>query len=91
MTAETNGVTRIVHVQITPTHDGEAALLITLGFPGGGRAKLQVGAEDAAEIMEHAGVDSAQALIGKPWAVLRFRETHWTPQADKPGEGDVAE
>lgn len=91
MTGEVSGETRIVQVQITPTHDGEAALLITLGYPGGGRAKVQVDAADAAEILVRAHVDSAQARIGMPWAVLRFRATLWTPQVDQQGEAPQAE
>lgn len=60
-------------VRLTPTHDGEAALVIELSFPNGGRSNVQINSEEAADVMARAGVRSADALVGQPWTVLQVR------------------
>lgn len=64
----------ISDVQLTSTHDGEAALVIELAFPNGGRSKVQINATEAADVMAAAGVASADALVGHPWTVLDVRQ-----------------
>jgi hypothetical protein len=59
---------------LTPTHDGEAALVITLRFANGGRSKVQIDADGMRRVMARAGVGSATELIGKSWAVLDVGE-----------------
>ena len=61
-------------VQLTSTHDGEAALAIELTFPNGGRSKVQINALEAADVMAAAGVASAEGLVGQPWTVLDVRQ-----------------
>lgn len=61
-------------VQLTSTHDGEAALVIELTFANGGRSKVHINAEEAADVMAAAGVASIDALIGQPWTVLNVRD-----------------
>ncbi|MBP8233288.1 hypothetical protein [Rhizorhabdus sp.] len=55
---------------LTPTHDGEAALVITLRFANGGRSKVQIDADGMRRVMARAGVGNAADLIGRSWAVL---------------------
>lgn len=57
-------------LSLTPTHDGEAALVITLRFANGGRSKVQIDADGMHRVMVRAGVDNALDLIGRSWAVL---------------------
>ncbi|MDX3883318.1 MULTISPECIES: hypothetical protein [Sphingomonadales] len=64
----------IASVQLTSTHDGEAALVIELMFANGGRSKVHINAEEAADVMAKAGVASADALVGHPWTVLQVRD-----------------
>lgn len=59
---------------LTPTHDGEAALVITLRFANGGRSKVQIDAEGMRRVMARAGVGNAADLIGRSWAVLDIEE-----------------
>lgn len=66
--------TLISRVQLTTTHDGEAALAIELTFANGGRSKVQINAVEAADVMAAAGVASADALVGHPWTVLDVRQ-----------------
>jgi hypothetical protein len=65
----------IAEVTATPTHDGEAALVVILTFPGGGRGSVQMSGIEAAEVVRRAAVSTPQELIGKPWSVLQIRET----------------
>lgn len=65
---------RISDVRLTSTHDGEAALVVELTFPNGGRSNVQINAVEAADVMAAAGVASADALIGHPWTVLDVRQ-----------------
>lgn len=64
----------ISHVRLTPTHDGEGALVIELRFPNGGRSNVQINSEEAADVMARAGVRTADALVGHPWTVLQVRD-----------------
>ena len=68
----------IAGISVTPTHDGEAALVIELRFPGGGRSKVQMDGEGARLVLAKAQVDSAAELIGKPWSVLNVADTAFT-------------
>lgn len=61
-------------ISLTPTHDGEAALVVELSFPGGGRSKVQMDGEGARKALARAGVASAAELIGKPWSVLNVED-----------------
>ncbi|WP_157220266.1 hypothetical protein [Flavisphingomonas formosensis] len=63
----------ITAVQITPTHDGEASVVVELTYANGGRSKIHINAPDAAQVMARAGVASAIELIGHPWSVLEIR------------------
>lgn len=65
-------VIRAVH--LTPTHDGEAAMVVTLRYPNGGTATVQVEGADTAAVMARAGVATAADLVGQPWTVLQVRE-----------------
>ena len=65
-------IATIEAIGLTATHDGEAALVVTLRFPGGGRSQLQVPGEQAAEIMRRANVRVAGDLVGQPWHVLQI-------------------
>ncbi|TXS96491.1 hypothetical protein FV139_03145 [Parahaliea maris] len=61
-------------VRLTPTHDAEAAMVVELTYPNGGRATVQVEGSDAARVMARAGVATAGELVGQPWTVLQVRE-----------------
>lgn len=61
-------------LRLTPTHDGEAALVITLRFANGGRSKVQIDADGMRRVMARAGVDNALDLVGRSWAVLDVGE-----------------
>lgn len=63
----------ISSVQFTPTHDGEAALVVELRFAGGGRSKVHVDSGALPAILARAAVASADALVGHPWTVLDVR------------------
>lgn len=60
----------IVSVQLTPTHDGEAALVAELVYPGGGCTRVQIDGHTTAEIMVRANARELSELIGMPWTVL---------------------
>jgi hypothetical protein len=57
-------------VRLTPTHDGESALVIELGFAGGGRSTVQIDGAGTRAVMAKANVASASDLVGLPWTVL---------------------
>lgn len=61
-------------VRLTPTHDGEAATVVTLRFANGGRSRVQIDADGLRRVMAKAGVGSAADLVGKSWAVLDVEE-----------------
>jgi len=63
----------ITAVELAPTHDGEAAVVVELTYANGGRSKIHISAPDAALVMARAGVASAMELIGHPWSVLEIR------------------
>jgi len=63
----------ITAIQLTPTHDGEASVVVELTYANGGRSKIHISAPDAALVMARAGVASATELIGHPWSVLEIR------------------
>ncbi|MEH3157443.1 MAG: hypothetical protein PGN08_00130 [Sphingomonas taxi] len=65
-----SAVARIDAVRLTPTHDGESALLVTLRFANGGRSNVQIDSASLARVMARAGVASAFDLVGCDWAVL---------------------
>lgn len=61
----------VIHaVRLTPTHDGDAALVVELRFAGGGRSTVQIEADGVRAVMLKAGVDNAMDLVGQPWTVL---------------------
>jgi hypothetical protein len=71
---------------LTPTHDGEAALVVTLRFANGGRSNVQVDADGMRRVMARAGVSNALDLVGQSWAVLEIEEppfTGWTERKDR--------
>lgn len=68
---ESDPVARIASVQLTPTHDGEAALVAELAYPGGGSGRVQLDSHATAMVMARAGVSEVGALVGMPWTVLR--------------------
>lgn len=57
-------------VRLTPTHDGEAALVIGLRFENGGRSNVQINADEVRAVMAKAGVGNAMDLVGRCWTVL---------------------
>lgn len=57
-------------VQLTPTHDGEAALVVTLRFANGGRSNVLIDADGLRRVMGRAGVGNALDLVGRSWTVL---------------------
>ncbi|SNS78778.1 hypothetical protein SAMN06295912_11633 [Sphingomonas laterariae] len=64
----------ISRVQLTATHDGEAAVAIELTFPNGGRSQVHINADEAVDVLALAGVASVDALVGHPWTVLDVRD-----------------
>ena len=59
---------------LTPTHDGEAALVVELAFPGGGRSKVQLSSGDMAAVLARAGLARADEMIGRSWSILQVRD-----------------
>jgi hypothetical protein len=57
-------------IQLTPTHDGEAACAVELTFPGGGRSLVQLDSAGLARVMTQAGVHTLSGLLGLAWTVL---------------------
>lgn len=57
-------------LQFTPTHDGEAACLVELIHPGGGRSVVQLDSLRLASIMAAAELEDANGLVGCVWSVL---------------------
>tara|TARA_R110001599_G_scaffold196210_2_gene392717 strand:- start:37307 stop:37534 length:228 start_codon:yes stop_codon:yes gene_type:complete len=57
-------------IQLTPTHDGEAACAVELTFPGGGRSMVQLDSAGLARVMARAGVHKLSGLVGLAWTVL---------------------
>ena len=66
-------VATITSVQLTPTHDGEAALVVEISYSNGGRAQVQIESCDVSAVMQKAGARSLEQLIGHPWTVLQIR------------------
>lgn len=64
---------RIRSHRLTVTHDGESALLVEIGFPGGGCSWVQIADEDAVAVMRKAEVACFDDLIGQSWEILRIR------------------
>lgn len=71
-------VARVSAVQLTPTHDGEAACAVQLTFPGGGRSVVQLDSAALARVMTGAGLTQISGLVGHPWNIL-------LPAQDPPG------
>lgn len=63
----------IAGIELTATHDGEAALVIVLQYPDGGCGRVQLSSREALQVMERAGVDDASALVGRSWSLLRLQ------------------
>lgn len=61
---------RVRAVQLTPTHDGEAACAVQLEFPGGGRSVVQLDSAGLARVMAEADLTDLSGLVGRPWTVL---------------------
>lgn len=57
-------------VQLTPTHDGEAACAVQLRFPDGGQSVVQLDNTGLARVLAQAGLVEISGLVGKPWTVL---------------------
>lgn len=57
-------------LQLTPTHDGEAACMVELMHPGGGRSVVQLDSLRLARVMAAAEVEHATGLVGRRWEVL---------------------
>ena len=66
-------VAQIIDVQLTPTHDGEAALVVEIRYPNGGRARVQIEPADVPAVMRRTGASSLADLIGQPWHILQIR------------------
>lgn len=66
-------IATIANVQLTPTHDGEAALVVEVTYPNGGRTQVQIESCDVPAVMSNAGARSLEDLIGHPWTVLQIR------------------
>ena len=64
---------RIRSHRLTVTHDGESALLVEIGFPGGGCSWVQIADEDVMAVMRKADVSCFDELIGQSWEILRIR------------------
>ena len=74
-------------VRLTPTHDAEAALVVELRYPNGGRSTVQIDGADAVAVMQRAGVASAVELVGLSWTVLRVRDVGGMQNGPPPARG----
>lgn len=63
-------IATIASVQLTPTHDGEAALVVELVYPNGSHARVQIDSRSTAGIMARANARQLGELVGLPWTVL---------------------
>ena len=59
-------------VGVTATHDGEAALAVSLRHPNGARSQVQIGNEHLTQVMKRANAACPAELVGKPWHVLNI-------------------
>ncbi len=57
----------IERAEIGGGHDGQAELVVTLRFPGGGRSRVVLDTMAGMRLMHNCGVDHAAALVGHPW------------------------
>lgn len=69
--------------QLTPTHDGETALVVELAFPAGGRSSVHLNAGDMAEVLRRAGLLRADDLIGQPWSILQIQDAPFVGAANR--------
>lgn len=60
----------IAGVELAATHDGEAALLVELRYANGAAARVQLSSEEARQVMQRAGVQTAAELRGRSWELL---------------------
>lgn len=75
------GAAIIEAVGVTATHDGEAALVVTLRYPNGALSRVQIGNEHLIRVMKHANVVGPTQLVGKLWHVLNIWDEH-SPYAE---------
>lgn len=77
---------RIESIGLTATHDGEAAFVIALAFPNGGRSKVQIEAVDMEEVLARAGASAPMELVGRPWDVLDVKQPLFMGRGGKSDE-----
>lgn len=62
-------------IQLTSTHDGEAALVVELRFGVAGRSSVQLDTDGLRKVMTKAGVCNAFELVGRSWTILDVNDT----------------
>lgn len=57
----------ILAAAVSPGHDGEAELIVTLSHPNGARETIALDADLGFHLMTVCGVQDAAGLAGQPW------------------------
>lgn len=55
---------------VAPGHDGEAVLVVRVRHGNGGCDTVMLDADQARQLLEDCGADSAEKLGGQPWQRL---------------------
>jgi hypothetical protein len=63
--------TRIVGVRVAAAHDGEAELIVTVGYENGGTSEIALDQMASASLMESCGAQTIEELEGQSWKKVR--------------------
>jgi hypothetical protein len=69
LAAET-AVAMIIAAELAAGHDGLAEVLVAIRYPNGAERAVSLPLEAVDDALEAIGVDTLDALVGRPWNVL---------------------
>jgi hypothetical protein len=61
----------IAAVRTTGGHDGDAALVLDIRYPGGAIGEITLDGATGVALMAFCGVDDADGLVGESWHMLQ--------------------
>jgi hypothetical protein len=69
---------------VSPGHDGQAELVVSVRYPNGARGDVTLDAECGRKLMRDCGVDTATELRGQPWKrLLDVLDQEPSPRGDQ--------
>jgi hypothetical protein len=61
---------RITEAVLAAGHDGRAELVVEVTYANGATARVRLDEEAAEPVLEAAGIERIEDLIGRPWHIL---------------------